>query len=84
MNTESLGTVLVFRELIQKDAYVYIDEIAKLKDFNFFPQLDIDIEKPSSVSKEHNLIWMLPIGDSIQKNSYIKDYNVLDKPVKFT
>lgn len=66
------GPSLIFREKITKDAYVYIEEIAKLEGFDFFPKMSIDIEKPSSVSKEHTLVWRLPINETMRKNSYVK------------
>ena len=66
------GPSLIFRETVTKDAYVYIEEIEKLKNFDFFPKMSIDIEKPSSVSKEHTLMWRLPINETMRPNDYVK------------
>ena len=73
------GPSLIFREKIQKDAYVYIEEIDKLNGFDFFPKMSIDIEKPSSVSKEHTLIWRLPINESLRTNSYVKHFEFINQ-----
>lgn len=66
------GPSLIFKETVTKDAYVYIEEIEKLKNFDFFPKTSIDIEKPSSVSKEHTLLWRLPINETLRPNDYVK------------
>ena len=66
------GPSLIFKETVTKDAYVYIEEIEKLEHFDFFPKMSIDIEKPSSVSKEHTLVWRLPINETLRPNAYVK------------
>ena len=69
---------LIFKEIVSKDAYVYIEEIDKLKDFDFFPKTTIDIEKPSSVSKDHTLLWRLPINETVKENAYVKETKYLN------
>ena len=66
------GPSLIFKETVTKDAYVYIEEIEKLQNFDFYPKTSIDIEKPSSVSKEHTLLWRLPINETLRPNAYVK------------
>lgn len=43
----------IVHENITKDTYVYLEEVKSLKNFEFWPHTPIDIEKPSSVSKDH-------------------------------
>ena len=66
------GPSLIFREVIKNNSYVYIEEIDKIPGFDFFPKVSIDIEKPASVSKEHTLIWRLPINETMRPNGYVK------------
>jgi hypothetical protein len=75
------GPSLVFKENVTKDAYVYIEEIEKLKNFDFFPKMSIDIEKPSSVSKEHTLLWRLPINETMRTNDYVKYTEYINQDV---
>lgn len=52
---------LVFREEINNNSYVYLEELQKLKGFSMHPIQPIDIEKPASVSKSHPIVWRLPL-----------------------
>jgi len=57
--------------------YIYLEEIEALRMFNFWPHKMIDIEKPSSVSKNHEFIWKVPLHlDKIAHQSYVKNYEV--------
>jgi hypothetical protein len=56
-----------------------MEELEKLKDFDFFPHQAIDIEKPSSVSKEHKLLWRLPINETLKPNEYIIETDVINQ-----
>ena len=71
------GPSLVFREVIQKDAYVYIEELEKVADFDFYPHTSIDIEKPASVSKNHTFIWRLPLNETLKPNQYVKHTEIV-------
>ena len=48
---------LIFRETVTKDAYVYLEEVKAQNGFEFWPGYPIDIEKPASVSQDHQIIW---------------------------
>ena len=54
---ELYGCSLVFIENVTKDTYIYLEEVKGLKDFEFWPHSPIDIEKPASVSEDHQFIW---------------------------
>ena len=41
---------LVIRELITKDVYIYLEEVQALRNFEFWPQEPMDIEKPASTA----------------------------------
>ena len=68
---------LIFRETITKDQYIYLEEAEALANFEFWPHKVIDIEKPSSVSEEHEFIWRVPLHlEPAVHSQYIKAYNV--------
>ena len=48
---------LVFIENVTKDTYIYLEEVKGLNGFEFWPHVPIDIEKPASVSQDHQFIW---------------------------
>ena len=54
----------IFRETVSKDSYVYLEEVNVLKSFDFWPHYPIDIEKPASVSVDHQIMWRLPFSDA--------------------
>ena len=66
----------IFIENVTKDTYIYLEEVKGLKDFEFWPHSPIDIEKPTSVSKDHQFIWRLPFSHAIAKNDYVYDVNI--------
>ena len=66
----------VFIENVTKDTYIYLEEVKGLKDFEFWPHNPIDIEKPASVSQDHQFIWRLPFNQSIEQNDFIFDVKV--------
>ena len=41
----------IIKENITKDTYIYYEEVKKLSNFEFWPHLPMDIEKPASVSE---------------------------------
>ena len=42
--------MMISRENITRDFYIYLEEAKALRKFDFYPQTFIDIEKPASVS----------------------------------
>ena len=63
---------IVFREVVTKDAYVYLEELEKLKGFEFYQDGGaMDIERPARVSKDQVLVWALPFEKAIEQNDYV-------------
>ena len=50
----------IIRENITRDTYIYLEEVQVLDGFEFWPNKPIDIEKPASVSKDHEFIYRIP------------------------
>ena len=70
---------LIFREMISNNTYIYLEELfTKKKSMEFWPDSGIDIEKPSTVSKEQQFIWRLPLVDCLNSNDYVTDVQYLD------
>ena len=67
----------MFVENVSKDCYIYLEEVAALQGFKFWPHTPIDIEKPASVSKDHEFVWRLPLSSALQLNDYVFDVNSL-------
>ena len=67
---------LVFIENVTKDTYIYLEEVKGLNGFEFWPHIPIDIEKPASVSQDHQFIWRTQLMNSLEKNAYT--YNAVD------
>ena len=63
---------------ITKDAYVYYEEIKKLKGFEFFPHIPMNIEAPASISERLQFMWRLPFVEAMKTNDYIFDINVVE------
>lgn len=73
---------MIFREKITNETYIYLEELTKLKGFNFFPKYAIDIEKPASVSQEYPFIWMQRLNESSSENDYIVKADLLKNKKK--
>ena len=69
---------LMFREKISKDTYIYMEELTKLTNFKLHPKQTIDIEKPASVSKDHQIVWSLPLSMMIAGNEWIQNVQFLE------
>ena len=68
---------MIFREKISKDIYIYLEEVLILKNFEFWPHVAMDIEKPSSAAKEYEFIWRLPVKYEMAKHhTWIKNYMI--------
>ena len=65
----------IFRENITSDTYIYYEEVTRdMPGFKTWPlNKHMDIESPSSISKEFEFIWELSFNDR-KPNSYIKNY----------
>ena len=65
----------IFRENITADQYIYYEEVTRdMPGFQNWPHgKKMDIEAPTSISKEFEFIWKLPFSER-KTNSYIKNY----------
>ena len=68
----------IFIENVTKDAYIYYEEVKKLKDFEFFPHIPMNIEAPASISEDTEFMWRLPFNKALSTNDYIFDINVVE------
>ena len=50
----------VFSENVPAGSYIYLEEVKKLREFDFFPHIPMNIEAPTSVSKSQEFMWRLP------------------------
>jgi hypothetical protein len=76
-NFNRINHIILIRETISKDIYIYLEEVLALKRFEFWPHEPMDIEKPSSVSKEYEFIWRLPLHmQQKMYSSWVKNYEV--------
>ena len=69
---------LVLKEHVNKDTYIYVDELQRLPDFEFHPKTTIDIERPSTASEEHTLIWRLPLSLLVTGNEWVSNIQYLE------
>ena len=70
----------VFAETIPKDSYLYLEEIKKLREFDFFPHIPMNIEAPASVSKSQEFMWRLPFIQALTSfdNDYVYDIHIVE------
>lgn len=74
---------LVVRENITKDHYIYYEEVTRdLPGFQSHFDKVMNIEAPTSTSKDETWIWRLPLNEGV--NSYITETNSLDGQHKTT
>ena len=73
---------LIFREIVTKDTYVYLEEWQLNPGLDFFPLVPIDIEKPASVSADHELLWRLRAQDCLVASSHVKSSFVNGKALE--
>lgn len=68
----------MFREKISKDTYIYLEELTKLTGFELHPMQTIDIERPSSASKDHEVRWRLPLIMMVSGNDWVTGRTILE------
>lgn len=63
----------MFREHISKDTYIYMEELTALDGFELHPLQPIDIERPSSASKDHEVRWRLPFSMLVDGSGWVTE-----------